>query len=205
MAELDTDRVMSKSRAREDATERFEALPRRVFLDSSTVQTLFRYGEAVFEGQAPPLGDRAYAIPGFADDLRALEMIFAVNERAGFEFPLSPNSLDEVAAKGDPLYTRWGLDLHEHWLVSVEEYRGAAFNGIGEASAHRLDGPSFGYLSTKDRLLLRDALLLECDAFLTMEHRLARNASHIAREVDLFVLRPPEYWRLVAPWGALYR
>jgi hypothetical protein len=196
--------VRTEARA-EDAIARFEALPRRVFLDSSTVQTLFRYGEAVFEGEAPPFGDRAYSMPGFVEDLRMLEMIFAVNERAGFEFPLSPNSLSEVTAKGDPRYTRWGLDVREHWLVSVEEYRGAGFDGSGEALADRLDGPSFGYLSAKDRLLLRDALLLECDAFLTMEHRLARNASHIAREVDLRVLRPPEYWRLVAPWAALYR
>jgi hypothetical protein len=189
----------------ENAVASFEALPKRVFLDSSTAQTLFSYGEAVFEGQAPPLGDRAYSMPSFVDDLRALEMIFAINERAGFEFPLSTNSLSEVAAKGDRRYLRWGLDLLDHWLVSLEEYRGGAFDGKGEALADKLGGSSFGYLSTKDRLLLKDALLMECDAFLTMEHRLARNASHIARETDLLVLRPPEYWRRMAPWAPLYR
>lgn len=176
-----------------------------MFLDSSTVQTLFKYGEAVFEGCALPPGDRANSMPGFVEDLRALEMIFAVNERAGFEFPLSPNSLKEIAAKGDPRYTQWGLDVLEPWLISVEEYGGTAFDGSGEALAERLDCPSFGDISTKDRLLIKDALLLECDAFLTMEHRLARTASHIAREVGLHVLRPPGYWRLLAPWAALYR
>jgi hypothetical protein len=197
--------VRIETPAPDDAVAHFEALPRRVFLDSSTVQTLFNYGEAVFEGQTPPPGDRAHSIPGFVEDLRALEMIFAINQRAGFEFPLSPNSLNEVAAKGDPRYTLWGLDVLEPWLVSVEEYRGTAFDGHGEALAAKLDGPNFGYLSTKDRHLLKDALLLECDAFLTMEHRLARNAPHLAREVGLHLLRPPGYWQLLAPWAALYR
>ena len=29
----------------------------------------------------------------------------------------------------------------------------------------KMETPTFGYLSTKDALLIRDALLLECDAF----------------------------------------
>ena len=195
---------MSVEAGVEDAIARFEALPRRVFLDSSTVQTLFRYGEAVFEGQAPSIGDRAYSIPGFIEDLSALEMIFAVNQRAGFEFAVSPASLDEVAAKGEPGYTQWGLDVREHWLISVEEHGRAAFDRDGKALACELDDPSFGYLSANDRLLLEDALALDCDAFLTMERKLARNASHVAREVDLLLLRPPDYWELIVPWAGLY-
>ncbi len=41
----------------------------------------------------------------------------------------------------------------------------------------RLLHPSrFGYLSRKDAALIRDAVLLECDTFLTLDRKLARNA-----------------------------
>jgi hypothetical protein len=175
-----------------------------VFLDSSTVQTLFRYGGAIFAGDEVTMGDRAHAIPGFAEDLRALERIFAVNTRAGVEFAVSLNGMREIAAKGEPRYTQWALHPREHWLISAEEYGGVAFDGVGELLARRLEERSFSYLSTKDRLLLKDALLFECGAVLTMVHRLARNASHIDRETGLMVLRPPDYWSLMAPWAGLY-
>jgi len=51
-----------------------------------------------------------------------------------------------------------------------------------------LDGNSFGYLGAGDRALIKDAVLLDCDAFLTMEKRLPKNAGHIKRELGLRVL-----------------
>jgi hypothetical protein len=52
---------------------------------------------------------------------------------------------------------------------------------------------------------LRDAIELECDAFLTMEKKLARQAEHLRAELEIRVLRPPDYWALLEPWAALYR
>jgi hypothetical protein len=163
------------------------------------------YGGAVFEGDQPPVGDGCYSMPGFVDDLDALRSIFLVNERAMFDFVLSEGSLDEVEAKGDPSLMRWAVDVFDHWLIRIEEYHGSAFEGSGEALAKKLDGPQFGYLSEKDKRLIRDTLALECDAFLTMEKRLVKNAEHIERELGIKVLRPPEYWGLLRPWAALYR
>jgi hypothetical protein len=189
-----------------DCEERrsFETLPTRVFLDSSTLQTLIDYGGVVFEGERPESGSRACQMPGYCDDLDALYNIFFVNQRAMFEFVLSRASLDEADDKGDPRYSRWARDVLETWLITVEEYRGRAYSGVGATLAAHLDAPKFGYLSAKDRRLLRDALTLDCDAFLTMERKLVKNARHIRTSTGLEVLRPPDYWALLRPWAGLY-
>lgn len=181
------------------------ALPRRLFLDSSTLQTLLAYGGQIFEGDELLSGDRGRRIPAFQDDLWALRAIFLLNERAAFEFVLSDNSLTEVTAKEDRSYLRWALDVLDHWGTTVEGYRGHAFSGRGAEASLKLDGTEFGYLSAKDKLLLRDAAALECDAFLTMEQKLPRNSEHLRKVLGIQVLRPPAYWALLRPWAGLYR
>lgn len=197
---------MSRSmNAHVDSLDSFTGLPNRLFLDSSTLQTLLDYGETVFEGVQPPRSDRAHRIPGFLDDLDALHKVFLVNERAMFDIVLSEDSLHEVAEKGDAAYLRWALDVLDHWRARIEEYKGRAFSGQGVIVSTRLDESRFGYLSVKDKGLIRDALALECDAFLTMEKRLARNSRDLECQLGLKVLRPPDYWGLLQPWAALYR
>jgi hypothetical protein len=64
--------------------------------------------------------------------------------------------------------------------------------------------PRFGNVSAKDRKLLQDAVDTRCDAFLTMEKKLPKNAEFIERETGLRVMRPTMYWALLDPWAALY-
>ena len=68
----------------------------------------------------------------------------------------------------------------------------------------KLNSGSFGYLSAKDRLLIGDAVVLECEAFMTMESCLPKNAAHIERELKLKVVTPVQYWELLRPWSKLY-
>ncbi len=192
-------------RERRQSLEAFDALPRRIFLDSSTLQTLQTYGSFIFENEEPSQGDRTHRIPGHFAEIDALRVIFFVNERAMFEFALSGNSLREVADSRDPRYLQWAYDVLDHWEACLEGYGGSAFTGEGHVRAALLDGNAFGYLSTKDRLLLHDAIVLECGAFLTMEHRLSKNAAHIQQKLAIRVLRPTQYWELLRPWATLYK
>jgi hypothetical protein len=178
-------------------------LPRRVFLDSSTLQTLHAFGGVVFEREDPPEAAAAHA--GLGLDLEALRRIFAVNERALFEFVLSQNSLHEVEDKHDPRYRRWALDVLDHWEACVDAYENReAFTRSGERLADVLNESRFGYLGQKDRRLLVDAVAYECDAFLTMEKKLPNHSAQIEQATGLRILRPPDYWALLKPWASLY-
>ena len=74
----------------------------------------------------------------------------------------------------------------------------------GESLAARIDEPKFGYLSEKDRKLLRHAIVLRCEAFLTVERRLPRNAEHVQRELGIRILTPITHWQMLEPWAALW-
>ena len=65
--------------------------------------------------------------------------------------------------------------------------------------------PKFGYLSRKDRLLVQQAIVLRCEAFLTVERRLPRNAPHIQQELGIRILTPIVHWGMLSPWAALWR
>src|SRR3984893_17192402 len=70
-------------------TAPFESLPRRIFLDSCTVQTLRDYGGYIYEGEAIPDSDRIQSVTDGIANIEALRDVFLVNERAPFEWIVS--------------------------------------------------------------------------------------------------------------------
>lgn len=173
-------------------------LPRRIYLDTSTLQTIYDYGEVIWENEPLMKSGRAAKVSGLADEVLALRNIFQINERAQFGFAVSAASLNEVAAKGSRCYTQWVHDVLDTWLVQTRT----------EAEPERTSTfieRRFGNISIQDRRLLQDALDLQCDAFLTMERRLPTAADFVERTTGLRILRPTTYWRLLARWAGLYR
>ena len=79
--------------AGEETTQAWLSLPRRVYLDTSTLQTLYDFSEVVFEAVPFLPRGRAAGVEGFADELEALRRVFLVNERAQFEFAVTCASL----------------------------------------------------------------------------------------------------------------
>jgi hypothetical protein len=183
-------------------THPFESLPRRIFLDSCTAQTLRTYGNYICEAQPIPASDSINHVTEGIANVEALRNIFLVNERAQFEWIVSRGSMQEARDKGDPGHMQWLWDIADHSEVCLE---GTGPTAESEALAARLDEPKFGYLSGKDRLLLQHAIVLRCEAFLTMERRLPRNAGHIERELGIRVLTPIMHWEMLRPWAALWR
>lgn len=183
----------------DDPVQAWASLPCRIYLDTCTLQAIDNYGGVIWEEEPfVPLGP-AHATEDFKREIEALRMIFLVNERAMFEFVVTPATLREVHGRNDRRYTRWVNDLRDTWLIQSagEEMR---------PWGRKFDQPTFGMISKKDRILLQDALDLRCDAFLTMEKetKLPAAAKHVERKTGLRIMRPTTYWGLLAPWAALY-
>jgi hypothetical protein len=179
----------------------FDNFPARIFLDSSTLQTLERYGAFLYENEDIAPTDRLHKNPLGVMNLEALRSIMQVAQRAPFEFALSHNSFQEVRAKADPRYLQWAFDVLDHWETCLEE---AGDDSLKPEAAALLDNPSIGYLSIADRDLLKDALALGCDSFLTMENRLPRNAVHLQQATGLRVSSPVSMWTDIERWAGLF-
>jgi hypothetical protein len=180
--------------------KQFEDLPRRIFLDSCTVQTLRKYGEFIYDGGSIMVDDRIHQIPDGFENVIALRDICHITSRALFQWIVSDASYQEAQAKRDP--------DHLSWLCEVAHYARSFLEEIGPSPesktiATRLDELKFGYLGVGDRVLLKDAVFMQCDSFLTMERKLPRNAAHIERELGIRVLTPITYWERLRPWGAI--
>ncbi len=179
-----------------------ESLPRRIFLDSCTAQMLRDYGGYIYEGEPIDSGDRIHLVTDGMANIEALRNIFLVNERALFEWIVSSGSLQEAGDKGDPEHMQWLWDIADHSGVCLEDDGPTAES---ESLAARLSESKFGYLSNKDRELLRQAVVLRCEAFLTVERRLPRNAAHVEREIGIHILTPMTHWQMLKPWASLWR
>ena len=180
----------------------FKDIPQRIFLDSSTLQTLQDYGGFIYENESLAATDPVHRDQKGIAKIETLRMIMQIAERAPFEFALSSNSFAEVHAKMDSRYLQWAYDVLDHWLACLEESVEPSGNPVALAA---IGSNSFNYLGEGDRALLRDALALECDTFLTMENKLPKNADHIERTLDLRVLSPIGMWDYLQPWAALFR
>ena len=120
----------------------FETLPRRIFLDSCTAQTLRDYGSYIYEAEPIEPSDRIYRVSdGFAN-LEALRNIFAVSERAMFEWIVSRGSMEEAHAKRDPGHMQWLWDIADHSEVCLRAAAARAMTSRNSCASGVLDNLS---------------------------------------------------------------
>ena len=188
----------------DEVVKRWQAVPRLVFLDSCTMQWLHRYGGFVWEDEALNANDRITRQADGPTELAALAAVVAVSSQGALEFAVSRNSLAEIRDAGDHTYLQWAFDVADYWNTVVQE-NGLELSTLERSElAKQLDSQSYGYLGAGDRALLADAVQFGCDAFLTVEKKLVRNADHLQRTLDLRIMRPGQLWEILRPWAALY-
>jgi hypothetical protein len=140
---------------------RFEDIPLRIFLDSSTLQTLQDYGGFLYENESLATDDPIYCDPNGIAKLEALRLIMHIAERAPFEFAISSNSFIEVRGKGDSRYLQWAYDVLDHWQACLEDAGEPTENSMALTA---INSNAYNYLGKGDRALIGDAISLECDA-----------------------------------------
>jgi hypothetical protein len=118
----------------------FESLPRRIFLDSCTAQTLRDYGGYINADEPIDASDRIHRVTDGIANIEALRNIFLINERALFEWIVSSGSLHEAGEKNDPGHMQWLGDIADHSDVCLE---GSGPTTESKSLAARLDEPKF--------------------------------------------------------------
>ena len=98
----------------------FKSLPRRIFLDSCTAQTLRDYSAYIYEGEPIDDNDRIHRVTDGIANVEALRNTFLINDRALFEWIVSSGSLHEAAEKNDPGHMQWLWDIADHSDVCLE-------------------------------------------------------------------------------------
>ena len=168
----------------------------RVFLDTCTLQFLYDYGEYVFESNRSVIDQSIDKYPNGEQNLEALHDIMEVNSAGSpsFSFVLSDTSIDEIERRWESGFTYYGYDVLDICHITVTELGTDAFSGGGHQWAEILQQDQFNYLSNADRQLITDALLEECEYFLTVEEKLPKQANHLNQQLPIELLRPYEFW-----------
>jgi len=179
----------------------FKDIPSRIFLDTSILQILQNYGAFVFENVPISGNDTIHRDPQGYQKLESLYNLFLTEKRAPFQFAISDFSFVEVNRKGCSSYLQWAYEILDHWNACLHDSEPPNEN---TKAADAINRKSFGYLGDGDRRLIQDALRLDCDAFLTMENRLPKNASHIERSLGIRVMTPVDLWECIKPWAGLF-
>lgn len=95
--------------------KQMQQIPARVFLDSSTLQTLQDFGGFIYNGCEIPEESRIWKIPDGFNNVDALRKIMIAGSRGGLQLALSQNSLLEVIERGKYDYLQWAIEMLEYW------------------------------------------------------------------------------------------
>lgn len=171
-------------------------LPRRVFLDTSIVDYFCMYSNIILDGEALPSDSQIFRMGDLRDDVSALNQIVLMHQRNTIELAASPSDVHMILGGTDFRQLEWISDSERSWQPSRDHADPGTARGEREG-ATPLQQKIYGYLSKAHKLRLGQALALECDAFLSVDPRLTRNAAHLEKTLNLMVAQPSAFVRRI--------
>ena len=180
-------------------------IPRRIYLDTGTFQAIHDCGGFVFGEDVMPevedfLPNSCPQILRRTDGnntLQYLKWIFMFDERAMFDWIISPASLHEIDAGRCGARSQYARDIMDHSSICISENPPSA---AAPKMAEIMADPQFASISASDRKLLIEAVGSECDVFLTIEKKLPKSAGQVLKKVPLLIATPKELWELLEPY-----
>jgi hypothetical protein len=193
----------------------FLSIPGRLLLDTCVLNTIQDEGAYIFEGEIPK-GMTEAEIP---EDLKALRYIFQVNERAAFQFLVSPLTFAELANAKDIMWNwrriKWAFDVLDVWLIVLEETGDRVVEGgtvrhrfklteeLQELESRLMSNPDLRR-DPFDRLLLIQYKMGNCDAFLTVDRNTIWRHKEWLLNEGIKVLTPSDFWAELKPYAAIW-
>lgn len=181
-------------------------LTRKVFLDTCVVNRLSDFGEYVFDNCLCGEAQSEYLRRPIEDqeDIEALRDIVQVFRRVCMPLYITPTTIEEIGRANRHFLENYTLEIFHHWwdwgdpqnrnILSSENFQ-ARVTAVASTLTCFPDEP--------DRKLIAEAVVVECDIFLTVDRRsIWRHRDKVKIEA-LQILRPSELWSELGPWAAL--
>ena len=186
-----------------DDTFTWEAIPRKVFIDTNIVDCLVKWGECIFDNVTTPhsLDEQ------MREDIDALRNIFLIGSRANWQIIVSPLVLNELSATSDERLRRLLVGYGQEFLslnringLTDDEYRHA-----NDLSRRLEDSRWLKVLPDKnDRRLIGQAVGFGCDVFCTRDLKTIHSKRQNLEPLNLRILTPIEWWSYIKPWANLW-
>ena len=177
----------------------YEELFRKIFLDTTVVHCLVRYGEEIFENQSISRYAKIRYMEHGTKNIESLRDLFGF-PRSNFRLVITDNTLEEIASKGNSHYLQYAWELKDY-CEERNRYE-EKFVSYRDQNQQILEdfNPKIGFLSSADRELIFDAIRVQCKYFMTMDEKLLKNKTQIKDLTGMILVRPFEFLDIVKPW-----
>ena len=182
-----------------------KALDWRVFADTCVVNRIVEFGEYFFENylgdgalieyKKRPIEDR--------DDIDALHNIIQVYQRASLPLFISATVIKEVKKANNHFLESYAWEVINHWIECGDQEIWSRYHSKNFANKVELIITTLrGLKGPDDRRLVAEAIVMGCDAFLTVDrHSLWKRRNKI--DANIRILRPIELWEALCPFAAI--
>ncbi len=172
--------------------------PNRVFLDTSVVNLIVDYGDAIFDGYY----DVDSTNTRLTNDVYALYQLFIIGSRNPLKVFISPSTFNEVLATKDPekksRLLNYSTDLWYYFNEALKENVVLNNTQISLVEEY-LQKHDFAHLpGAMDRRLIIEALYYKCDHFCTRDWKTMLKHRNKLKLLPIKLITPFEWWSSIA-------